>query len=927
MPRVRELIAKVLTLPQAERLPFVLREASDDYVVANAVLAAIDENAGTTTRLDSPSRAVDHSVTLDALAAADGANRLVNELRGRSQAGSQLEVHEEIGRGGMGAVHRAYDRHLRRHLALKVLLDDAPHRLARFLEEAQVNGQLDHPNIVPVHGIGLDASGRAYFTMKWVRGNNLAEVIAAMEAGSTDWNVTRVLSTLLRVCEALAFAHDKGVVHRDIKPANVMVGRFGEVYVMDWGLARVEGHVDSHDIRVVPAELGQHVRTDRRDSASSTPFSPLVTMDGDVVGTPAFMSPEQAEGEIERVGPRSDIYSVGAMLYRLIGGRDPYSESGRSLPAREILARVRSGPPPGIATFRDDVPAELIAIQEKAMARRLEDRYSSMLDLASDLRAYLEHRVVAAYETGALAELKKWVRRNPVIAAAAGILIAVITVAAGVVAAKNVEIASQKQTVEQRERDLSARKAEFDQLAGVVLLQTAREEADSLYPPRPEMVTEMHAWLENHATPLAALIPTLQATLAVIEQRAASPNGSGSVEIQDASQRFLHHALSGLVIDLEQFQTQDVTDVHRRLEWAKRIESLTLNHPNARTTWDAATTALAKADGVTASKLYAKTPINLTPQLGLVPIGMNPVTLLWEFYDLRSACDLAADQDPATLEIPTHDETGRITVTDDTGIVFVLVPGGSFRMGAQSEDPDQPNYDPLAKPQESPPHEVHLDPYFIARHELTQGQWYRLTNGEAPSYHKVGSTAGNDPEVTATSPVENVTWIQADDTLRRGGLNLPTDAQWEYAARAGTNTPWFTGDEPSSLFGFANVFDLHAKSAAPNAGIQVGDFDDGFLSIAPVGTYAPNPFGLYDVAGNAFEWVRDPFHTFEIEARLGDGLRASSQAESDMRTLRNGSAGVPATDARSATRNALAPDSRYYTIGVRAGRLLEGHRE
>jgi hypothetical protein len=155
--------------------------------------------------------------------------------------------------------------------------------------------------------------------------------------------------------------------------------------------------------------------------------------------------------------------------------------------------------------------------------------------------------------------------------------------------------------------------------------------------------------------------------------------------------------LSALLSDLATFEADTVAGVRRRLSWAERIEDLTLHHPNARVTWDEARAALAKADGVVASTLYREMPIDLKPQIGLVPIGMNPVTKLWEFYDLRSACDVKAGEDPAKLEIPTHREDGSIEMKDGTGVVFVLIPGGTFVQGAQKDDPDAPNFDPAAK--------------------------------------------------------------------------------------------------------------------------------------------------------------------------------------------------------------------------------------
>ena len=181
----------------------------------------------------------------------------------------------EIDRGGMGAVLRIHDAHLNRRLAMKVMLERAAAKdaedarlsqqlLGRFLEEAQVTSQLDHPGVVPVHELGLDASGKVYFTMRLVKGRNASEAFALARAETDGWTRTRALEIVLKVCDTMAYAHEKGVLHRDLKPGNVMVGRFGEVYVMDWGLAKVLGQEDKHDLRIrdqdlVPSSVVDHL--------------------------------------------------------------------------------------------------------------------------------------------------------------------------------------------------------------------------------------------------------------------------------------------------------------------------------------------------------------------------------------------------------------------------------------------------------------------------------------------------------------------------------------------------------------------------------------------------------------------------------------------------------------------------------------------
>ena len=247
---------------------------------------------------------------------------LAADRQGRT---GKFAIIEELNRGGMGVVLRGRDRGLHREVAIKVIRDqDSPHQRGRFLKEAQITGQLEHPNIVPVHEFGVDASGRMFFAMKLVRGRNLAEVIEQHRSQPTvaaqEYPLVKMVGILVQVCNAIAFAHSRGVTHRDLKPGNIMLGDFGEVMLMDWGLAKV-GEPAAAGTRSALGSPHLSTGTQEEKAAESTPAARGrfdITVDGAVIGTPAYMSPEQASGQISKMDNRSDVYALGAILYEIL---------------------------------------------------------------------------------------------------------------------------------------------------------------------------------------------------------------------------------------------------------------------------------------------------------------------------------------------------------------------------------------------------------------------------------------------------------------------------------------------------------------------------------------------------------------------------------------------------------------------------------
>lgn len=299
-------------------------------------------------------------------------------------SGTRYELVRELDRGGMGVVYAARDRDLGREVALKVLATSLcdPESAERLRNEARIIAGLEHPGIVPVHDVGGLPDGRVFYAMKLVSGPRLDSVVHSGRP------LVERLRIFLKVCEPVAFAHAHAVIHRDLKPENVMVGPFGEVLVLDWGIAKRLGEG-------APAAVEPN-----REAAVPTGTAP-----GTVLGTPAWMAPEQARGEVEGLDARTDVFALGAILHYLLTGRAPGgSAPGLSMAATRTWAGNASAPPRPVADLRKlerGIPRELAAICLKALAPRPEGRYASASELAADVALFLEGAAVSALPEGA----------------------------------------------------------------------------------------------------------------------------------------------------------------------------------------------------------------------------------------------------------------------------------------------------------------------------------------------------------------------------------------------------------------------------------------------------------------------------------------------------------------------------------------------
>jgi eukaryotic-like serine/threonine-protein kinase len=363
-------------------------------------------------------------------------------------------------RGGLGEVFVALDSELNREVALKEIQEqhaDRPASRARFLLEAEVTSGLEHPGIVPVYGLGQYADGRPFYAMRFIKGDSLKDAIARFHAaeapgrdpGERGLSLQKLLRRFLDVCNAIAYTHSRGVLHRDLKPDNIMIGKYGETLVVDWGLAKVTGKSGGDDGDTPPESV-------------LTPASGSVveaTQQGSAIGTPGYMPPEQAAGRLDLLGPASDVYSLGATLYALLAGKAPFVGSD----VMEILSKVQRGEHARPCESSPWLDPALEAVCLKAIALRSEDRYPTPRALADDVERWLADEPVTAMCEPFLERARRWARRRRTLVTAAAATLVMAAVGLGGVsvvqtkarhdlAAKNIALDQQRRRAEAREQ-------------------------------------------------------------------------------------------------------------------------------------------------------------------------------------------------------------------------------------------------------------------------------------------------------------------------------------------------------------------------------------------------------------------------------------------------------------------------------------------
>ncbi len=800
-----------------------------------------------------------------------------------------------LGQGGMGQVWEARQLSLGgRSVALKFVRPECAttQRLDLFQREARAGGRLHHPGLVSILAYGEEGD-LAWIAMElvpgaWTLRDAMAELsLEALPAGYDR----RVAGLVAEIADAMQAAHDSGIVHRDLKPSNVLIDPDERPRVADFGLARI------------------------LDEAS-------LTHTGELGGTYFYMSPEQVAAKRIPIDARSDVFSLGAVLYEMLTLQRAFQGDT----SHQVVEQVLLKEPPDPRTIRSRIAPELVWICGKALEKDRDRRYASMAEFAADLRAFLEDRPILARKPSLAVRARRWCRLHTVAATAGGVLAltsAIVSALLVVLARTNTDLDAESRSLARSNAGLEAansalerQRAELEaagitnrrqaeQILRALLLQDIEDrfrEAADLWPPHPDLIGPYEDWIAS-ASAITQTLPQHRSAMVALEEQLAVARERDDPELR---QLIAHERrLASLIERIEDLEHPDTGllspagldpvrgwSVPRRLELARSMAQAFAPGGAHAEAWNRALPALRER--------YPD--VDWYPRMGLVPLAADRESGLWEFWHVL------------TGERPERGADGRLAITEESGVVLVLLPAGRFHMGS-SRDPDSGNHDPWGREDEEPVHEVALDAFFCAKYELTQGQWLRIT-GNNPSYHAYEKEGDI---YTLVHPVDSLSWDAATTWLPRVGLTLPTEAQWEYAARAGTRSVWWTGSEKQSLaLGPAvNIADTTALESWTGAEAFI---DDGYMAHAPVGTFRANAFGLYDVIGNVLEPCLDAHGRYE-PGPLTNPFREWNPG--DQRVLRGGGFDQAATNSRSAGRFQCLPSFVYSSLGARAARPLD----
>ena len=784
-----------------------------------------------------------------------------------------------LGEGGMGTVYLAEQREpMRRRVALKVIKAgmDSKEVVARFEAERRALSMMEHSCIAAVFDCGLTAEGRPFFVMEHVKGIPITDYCDQNRLSFEDR-----LALFRKVCSGVQHAHMKGIMHRDLKPSNVLVTlQDGDPTpkIIDFGLAKATNH---------------HL-------VEQTVF----TQYGMPIGTPEYMSPEQAGLGGLDVDTRTDVYSLGVLLYHLLVGelpfprhklleqgylemqrvireQEPEKPSTKITSLGEIATKLAESRRLDRASLRKRLTGDMDWIVLKALEKDRTRRYQTPLEMAGDLDRYLRLEPVLAGPPSVAYRLRKFVARNRTrVAVATAVAVSLL---AGLLVATTLYFRAQSY--------LDTLTTLADNLSSVATIDAGIEKLQTEWRPRPEHRAAVQEWIDA----AQQFLPRVVRLMDELPSDLAMAGKAGPLEafLQQTKERL------GASVDRLGSATEALATARRRLV---AIDTAEQSAAAALPAWTKVQEEL-RADPRFAG-------LDLPPQRGLVPLGRDPASGLQEFAHA------------ITGAIPSRDPTGQMQFDANSALVLVLLPGGRCKLGNQAKDPAAPHYDPLADSTESPVVEVRLDPFFVGKHEVAQDSWFRMM--------------GNDPSTImrgSLHPVETVSWLDVQGFLTATDLELPTEAQWEYACRAGTATPWFTGAHQESLLGYANLADLTAKEeerATWDSLMHLATWPtckDGHARTTEVSTLAPNPFGLHHIVGNLFELCSDGWVDYINDGKVlradGTGALPAALTSKSHAGYRGGSYRCPPTNLRSASRFWVERGSRMNHVGFRVARRIE----
>jgi serine/threonine-protein kinase len=816
----------------------------------------------------------------------------------------KYEYLSEIARGGMGRIVMVRDRYLRRRMAMKLLnvseAKPSKYYVERFLAEAQTTGQLEHPNIVPIHELGMLEDGKQFFTMKLVKGETLSAVFRRLAGGDKatleKYSLPRLLAIFQQIANALHFAHSRGVIHRDLKPDNIMLGEFGEVLVMDWGLAKLK----QPQLRVAPASGSlEPVAADPETICGIDSLEVEGTVAGTIAGTPGYMAPEQARGEIHAIDERSDVYALGAMLYQMLAGSPPYDQGDGK--ARVMAAAVNEAIElPSLrlrrsAPFRASrIPRELSAIAMKALSANPAERYQSAQEFSEEIQRFLEGRSLIACPDTSLQSLAKWVRRNRVLVGASAAVLILLLVATFSVRSYMRYSMTSHYTNEAR-RLIEAANAERDKRMPLVAQgadandpyadftkKRAVDQIDEDYTAQLEKASEYYLRIFDYDADNQRVRGEL-AKLYMEMWRATSRRNQNEL-MEEYARRVAHYAgaetyranyqgeIDGdgkLALDLADDLQAEVF-IFRYVEtgnW-KRLLPAPFHFAERRVSDEAVTEATAKArlaaDGRDGNSIFYLSfeegyghRLGATPlRLDAMPTGSYLLVLRAQGYeDLRLPVTVARAKE-LTLK-------ARLLKYGERPTGFTYIPSVFAKIGGPSAGTQLPNFAWRPSPA-----------FFMQTHEVTFGEYEAYLNGliaegrlaEAREHLPrdfgfqyltiVGKTIQAHPSLTAgwrKWAVRGVSWLDAQHYAeycsRRDGRNyrLPTELEWEVASR-GTDGRRYTWGEvfwPQAARlsqGYGGLTNLQVSQAR-----RQGAFAD------------ESVFGVWDLTGSQAEWCNDVF--------------------------------------------------------------------